>query len=62
MERIDLSGPEGNAFHIMGVVKKVCRKKNIDHKPFLEQMMSGDYDNLCDVVREHFADDIKLIS
>jgi hypothetical protein len=60
MESIDLSGPDGNAFYIMAVVQKVCRKKGIDFRPIQQQLMAGDYQNLLDVVRTQFPNDIRF--
>jgi hypothetical protein len=36
-EIIDLSGPQGNAFYIMGAVIRVCKAKGIDPNPILEK-------------------------
>jgi hypothetical protein len=52
---IDLTGPQGNAFYILGVAKKLCKQVGIDSKPFLEEMMSGDYENLIKVFDDKFG-------
>jgi len=41
---IDLTGPDGNAFYILGVAKNLCKQVGIDSKPIMKEMMSGDYD------------------
>ena len=51
---IDLTGPQGNAFYILGVAKNLCKQVGIDSKPFLEEMMSGDYENLIKVFDDKF--------
>jgi len=53
---IDLTGPEGNAFILLGYVKKWCKQLNRDFKPIQTEMMSGDYDNLVDVIEREFGD------
>ena len=51
---IDHSGPEGNAFAIMGVVKNLLKDsgRSDEIKDTMDLMMSGDYDNLCAVAEE----------
>jgi hypothetical protein len=52
---IDLTGPQGNAFYILGVAKNLCKQVGIDSKPFLKEMMSGDYENLIKVFDDKFG-------
>jgi hypothetical protein len=52
---IDLTGPDGNAFYILGVAKKLCKQVGVDSKPILDEMMSGDYDNLIEVFDKKFG-------
>ena len=51
---IDTSGPQGNAWAIMGIVsdllKRTDRKDEV--KEVMDRMMSGDYENLCEVATE----------
>lgn len=51
---IDATSPDGNAFTIIGLVKRILEETNrIDEWPDIEErMMSGDYNNLCDVAEE----------
>ena len=52
---VDLSNTDGNAFSIMGAVRKAMRRANCDKKEidaFLDEATSGDYDNLLKVVYE----------
>jgi hypothetical protein len=53
---IDLTGPEGNAFVLMGYVQRWCKPMGIDSKPILDDMMSGDYEHLLSVMEKHFGD------
>jgi len=50
---IDLSGPQGNAFYILGIVKKKMAQNGVsvaELAEFHKQATSGDYDNLLEVV------------
>lgn len=51
---IDLTGPEGNAFVLMGKVQSWCKQAGIDHEPVIADMMSGDYDHLLSVIERYF--------
>lgn len=49
---VQLSGNDGNAFAIMGAVKNALRKagaSNEEVEQYLNDSMSGDYDNLLRV-------------
>ena len=52
---IDLTGPDGNAFYISGVAKNLCKQVGIDSKPIMDEMMSGDYENLIKVFDDKFG-------
>lgn len=58
---IDLSGPGGNAFALLGQAAKLCRQMKIDSDPILEEMQSGDYDNLIAVFDRNFGDYVDLV-
>ncbi len=51
---IELSGESGNAFYILGMVKKCCDKTGQDWDAINKEMTSGDYNNLIAVVEKHF--------
>ena len=57
---IDLTGPDGNAFALMGYAKNLARQLDIDSKPIIEDMMSGDYEHLLEVFEEHFGSVVTL--
>ena len=57
---IDLTGPEGNAYSLMGYAKKLARQLDLDSKPIIEDMMSGDYEHLLEVFEEHFGSVVTL--
>jgi hypothetical protein len=52
---IDLTGPEGNAFALMGYAKKFGNQMGLDTDKILEEMMSGDYENLVQVFDNYFG-------
>jgi len=55
---IDLTGPEGNAFALMGYAKRFARQLGYskeDQDQLLELMQSGDYENLLEVFDDHFG-------
>jgi hypothetical protein len=57
---IDITGPDGNAFVLMGYAKQFAKQLGIDHKPIIEKMMSGDYENLLEVFDNEFGDFVIL--
>lgn len=49
---IDLDGPEGNAFYLMGFTKRTLKTAGFDQvyiDDIINEMMSGDYDDLLKV-------------
>jgi len=57
---IDLTGPDGNAFALMGYAQNFARQLGKDSKPIIEEMMSGDYEHLLQVFDRHFGDFVIL--
>lgn len=55
MPTIDLSGPQGNAFALMGALKGWGRQLGIDTTATITDMMAGDYDHLLQVMRDWCA-------
>jgi len=56
---IDLTGPDGNAFVLIGIAQKLA--KQLDYQPdsrgeLTAEMMSGDYENLLKVMEMHFGE------
>lgn len=58
---IDLRGPEGNAFYILGVAHRLARGLKLDDKVIETEMMADDYDNLIRVFKKYFDDYIELV-
>jgi len=57
---IDLTGPEGNAFCLMGYAKKFARQLDLDANQIIEEMESGDYENLVTTFDKYFGDYVIL--
>jgi hypothetical protein len=53
---IDLLGPEGNAFVLLGIAKDLCNKLDLDWNYVHSEMTSGDYENLIQVMDHYFGD------
>ena len=58
---IDIGGPAGNAFAIMGAASKYAKQLGIDDKPILDDMKSGDYEHLIEVFDKHFGEYVDLV-
>jgi len=57
---IDLTGPDGNAFVLLGIAKGLCKDLNLDTSTVTSEMMSGDYENLITVFDSYFGDYVDL--
>jgi len=57
---IDLTGPDGNAFALLGYAKKLSAQLGKDYGPIASNMMSGDYENLLKVFDKEFGDYVIL--
>ena len=57
---IDLTGPDGNAFAILALAKRLCRELDIPFKPLMNKMTSGDYENLIKVFDDEFGSFVTL--
>jgi hypothetical protein len=53
---IDLDGPDGNAFVLLGIAKDLCHNTGIDWEKVQSEMTSGDYENLLQVMDGYFGD------
>tara|TARA_B100001057_G_scaffold76104_1_gene70814 strand:- start:3806 stop:4033 length:228 start_codon:yes stop_codon:yes gene_type:complete len=60
---IDLTGPDGNAYVIMGYAKRFGKQIGMSDsyiKEMLEKMMSSDYENLIKVFDDEFGSVVTL--
>ena len=61
---IDLTGPGGNAFALLGLAESLGRQLDYDMKKRGEinaEMISGDYENLIQVFDRHFGNYVDLV-
>ena len=52
---IDLTGPDGNAFTLMGMASNFARQIGKDGKAIVEEMKMGDYEHLLSVFDREFG-------
>ena len=57
---IDLTGPDGNAFVLLGIAKGLCKQLGIEDDIILDDMKSGDYEQLIETFDNYFGDLIDL--
>jgi hypothetical protein len=57
---VDLTGPEGNAFCLLGKAKRYAKQLGKDADAIAEEMMSGDYENLVEVFEREFGEFVTL--
>ena len=60
---IDLTGPEGNAFVLLGYAKRYAKqlgKNGVEAEAIVNEMTSGNYENLLDVFDREFGDYVTL--
>lgn len=52
---IDLTGPNGNAFYLLGTAKNLSKTIGLDFQKVSDEMTSGDYENLVNVFDKYFG-------
>ena len=52
---IDLTGPKGNAFFLLGQAEQWAKQLNLDWDEINKDMTSGDYEHLVEVFDKHFG-------
>ena len=60
MPVIDLTGPQGNAFFLMGQANRFARDLGLDGDTIITEMKSGNYENLVQVFDRYFGDYVIL--
>ena len=53
---IDLDGPNGNAFYLLGTAQQFSRDLGLDGDNIINEMKSGDYVNLITTFLKYFGD------
>ena len=57
---IDLTGPDGNAFVLMGMAKRYANQLGLDADKIINDMRSGDYEHLVQVFDDTFGEFVIL--
>jgi hypothetical protein len=57
---IDLTGPEGNAFVLIGYANRLAKQLGLDGKAIQAEMMKGDYEHLVNTFDKHFGHFVTL--
>jgi len=52
---IDLTGPDGNAFVLIGKADNLAKQLGLDSKVIQTEMMNGDYEHLVNTFDKHFG-------
>lgn len=60
MIEVDLEGPQGNAFYLLGLAHKLSKKSGLDSDALTKEMTAGDYENLIKVFDRHFGELVVL--
>lgn len=58
---IDLTGPDGNVFVLMGYANQFAKQLDLDGKAITADMMSSDYEHAVRVFDEHFGSIVTLL-
>ena len=57
---IDLTGPNGNAFYLIGAAGNLAKQLGFDGKEIQTEMMSGDYENAVNTFDKYFGSFVTL--
>jgi hypothetical protein len=57
---IDLTGPKGNAWYLLGAAESYCKQLGLDFESIEEDMKSSDYEHLILVFDKHFGNYVDL--
>lgn len=57
---IDLTGPDGNAFVLIGIAKNLAKQLGLDGDLIASEMMLGDYEDLLKTFDSYFGDFVIL--
>ena len=61
MTQIDITGPDGNAFSLIGYAKNFAKQLDMDGSAITKEMMAGDYDHLLDIFEKHFGSVVEIV-
>ena len=57
---IDLTGPQGNAFYLLGTANNLAKQLGLNSVEIMTEMKSGDYENLVQTFDNYFGDIVTL--
>ena len=57
---IDLTGPDGNAFALLGQAKRYASQLDMDFSIIQKEMTSGDYEDLVNTFEKYFGSFVTL--
>ena len=57
---IDLTGPDGNAFVLIGMASRLAKQLGLDSNEIKTEMMSGDYEHLVNTFDKYFGHFVTL--
>ena len=57
---IDLTGPDGNVFALMGYAKRWAKDLGLDWSPIVTEMTQGDNEDAIKVIEKNFGDYVIL--
>ena len=57
---IDLTGPQGNAFYLLGTASNLAKQLGMNSEEICSGMRSGDYENLLEVFDSYFGSIVTL--
>lgn len=57
---IDLTGPQGNAFYLLGTAKNLANQLGLNGAEIMEEMKSSDYENLIQTFDKYFGSVVTL--
>jgi hypothetical protein len=60
-QTIDLRGPDGNAFVLLGAAKRFATQLGLDGDKICDEMRTGDYDHLVSVFSKHFGGIVDIV-
>lgn len=52
---VDLTGPQGNAYYLLGLADLLCKRFELDQAQVRKEMMRGDYENLVSTFDRYFG-------
>ena len=60
LQTIDLTGPEGNAWVLLGYARNYAKQLGLNGDAISKEMTAGDYENLLAVFDSYFGDFVIL--